>query len=161
MKEIVDVSTGKVKIGNCNNILVSNGIGSCVVVAAINFKKQISGMAHIMLPGKAPLNENKSKTKYTEDAIEVLISLLEIEKNDTSQINVCLVGAGNVLNKQDDTICKSNIDSLLNLLKELKIEISAQTLGGNLRRSVRFDIETGEVFFTEGDSELILLKRWK
>lgn len=161
MKEIIDVSTGEVKIGNSNNIIVSYGIGSCIAVAAIHLEKRIGGIAHIMLPGKAPLNEKISKTKYTEDAIDVLMRLLEIEKTDTSQIKVCLIGAGNVLNYQDDTICKSNTDSLLNLLNELKIEISAQSLGGNLRRSVRFDIETGKVFFAEGDSELILLKHWK
>ena len=161
MKEIIDVSTGEVKRGNSNDIMVSNGIGSCIVVAAIHLEKCIGGMAHIMLPGKATIKANQNKTKYAEDAIEELLHILEIENNDTSQMKVCLIGAGNVLNHPDDRICTSNIESLLPLLKELKIEISALSLGGNMRRSVRFDVESGVVHFTEGDSEFILLNRWK
>ena len=161
MKEIIDISTGEVKWGNKANILVSYGIGSCIVVAAIHLEKRIGGMAHIMFPGKAPLKENQNKTRYTEDAIEKLLRLLQVKNNDTSQLRVCLVGAGNVLKKSDDTICKNNINSLLTLLKELKIEISATSLGGNLRRTVRFNIESGEVYYTKGDSNLTLLFHWK
>jgi chemotaxis protein CheD len=160
MKKVKDISTGEVKRGNVENILISHGIGSCIVVAAINLKKHIGALAHVMLPGKAPEKEHQNKTKYAVDAIEKLLQLLEINIDDTSQLRVCLVGAGNVLKDADETICTSNIHSLTTLLNDLGIKISATSLGGHLRRTVRFDIETGEVHFTEGDSELILLKRW-
>lgn len=160
MKEVINISTGEVKVGSINNILVSNGIGSCIVVAAINLKKNIGGIAHIMLPGKAPLNESQNNLKYTENAIDKLLQILKIQHDDTSAMSVCLIGGGNVLKKPDDKICESNILSISNLLKELRIKISATALGGCMRRSVHFNIETREVHFTEGDSELTLLNRW-
>ena len=160
MKEIINISTGEVGKGNIDNILISNGIGSCIVIAAFNIKKRIGAMAHVMLPGKAPITENQNKTKYAEDAIEKLLQFMAINMDEFSNIEVCLIGAGNVLKKTDDTICKNNVLSIIALLKKLKIKVSATSLGGYLRRTVRFNIETGEIFYTEGDSKLTLLKRW-
>lgn len=160
IKNVIDVSTGEVRKGNIDHVLVSNGIGSCVVLAAIHLEKHIGGMAHIMLPGKAPLKKKQNKTKYAEDAIEKLLQLLETDKEAASNVRVCLIGAGNVLKKPDETICKSNIESLMTILNGLGIEISATSLGGHLRRTIRFTIKTGEVHFTEGDSPITLLHRW-
>ena len=160
MKEIINISTGEVRRGRVGTVLVSNGIGSCIVAVAIHPEKHVGGMAHIMLPGRAPLKEKQNKTKYAEDALEKLLELLEIKSEETSLLGVCLIGAGNVLRKSDDTICDANRQFLISLLDKLGIEISASALGGHLRRTVRFDIETGEVYVTEGDSEPRLLNRW-
>jgi len=148
-------------MGGADSILISNGIGSCIVIAGINLKKEIGAVAHFMLPGKAPNTEEQNKTKYAEDAMHKLLQVLQMNDNNTSQLSVCLVGAGNVLQKEDDTICESNIRSISALLNDLKIRVSATSLGGNCRRSVIFDIEKGEVFITIGDSKLILLHHFK
>ncbi len=159
MNKIINISTGEVKKGYRNNTLISNGIGSCIVVPAINFEKHIGGLAHIMLPGIAPAKEIL-KSKYAENAIQKLLQLLEVKNNDYSKIQVCLIGAGNVLKKVDDVICDCIINSLLEILYNSKIEISATALGGFLRRSVRFDVGKGEVSYSEGDSEFTLLHSW-
>ena len=39
MKEVVDVNTGEVKIGRKKTILRSIAIGSCIVIAAYDFRK--------------------------------------------------------------------------------------------------------------------------
>lgn len=161
MKKTINIATGEVKMGTAGDLLVSNGIGSCIVIIGINLKKEIGAVAHFMLPGKAPENEKQSKTKYAEDAMLKLLQELQIKENDARQYSVCLVGAGNVLQKQDDTICESNIQSIYALLDNLKTGISATSLGGNCRRSVSFDVETGEVFITTDDSKLTLLHCFK
>lgn len=161
MKKTINISTGEVKMGTAGHLLVSNGIGSCVVIVGINLKKEIGAVAHFMLPGKAPENEKQSKTKYAEDAMHKLMQEMQVNENDAPQHSVCLIGAGNVLQKEDDTICESNIRSIYALLDNLKIGISATSLGGYCRRSVSFDVETGEVFITTGDSKLTLLHCFK
>jgi len=160
MKEIINVATGEVKIGDANSVLVSYGLGSCIAVAAIDLSKHTGALAHIMLPGKAPEKETQYKTKYAVDAIDKILQLLQLDKGNTNNVRVCLVGAGNVLKKKDDTICDSNIQSVLTILNDLKIKISAKSLGGTKRRTIRFDTEKGEVFFTEGESRNMLLKEW-
>ena len=75
------------------------------------------------------------------------------------ELEVCLVGAGNVLKKQDDTICKGNIESTTELLKKKHIPVRAAALGGTERKGVSLDVESGSIYYTEGDSREKLL--WK
>ena len=85
MKQVLDVSTGEVKAGMGEAILRSTAIGSCVVIAAYNFKKKIGAMAHVMLPGAAPEN-SIDKTKYAAGAIEELVKMITPEDSKPCDI---------------------------------------------------------------------------
>ena len=75
----------------------------------------------------------------------------------TDEIEVCLVGAGNVLQKSDDTICTANIESVTGILKEKNIPVMASVLGGTKRKGVFMDVENGSISYTEGDDPVKLL----
>lgn len=149
MDNKIDVDTGYVKCGMPKSKLRSVAIGSCIAVAAFNRVKKTCGLAHVMLPGKAP-EKSTTKTKYAEDAIDTLIKFVNGSVADTSDIEVCLVGAGNVLAKKDDIICVSNISSVTEILKEKGIPVRAAALGGVLRRSIIMNVDTASVRFSEG-----------
>lgn len=159
MREIVDVNTGEIKIARGQIILRSIAIGSCVVVAAYDSRKKIGVMAHIMLPGSAPKNNDLGKTKYAAEAIDKMLNKMAEAGSQGSDIQACLVGAGNVLKKEDDTVCKDNIESTTRLLKEKGIPVRAAVLGGVQRKGVFLDAESGSITYTEGDKEEKLL--WK
>lgn len=150
MKTIIDINTGEVKVAKEPVMLRSIAIGSCIVVAAMNFERKIGAMAHIMLPGKA---ESKAaiKTRYAVDAIDELIRMMNGSEHNTIDIEACLVGAGNILKKPDDTICQANISSATQILKEKDIPVRASVLGGTERKSVFMDIEKGRISFTRGN----------
>jgi chemotaxis protein CheD len=150
MKETVDVNTGEVRLGREGTILRSVAIGSCVVIAAYDWKKKIGAMAHVMLPGSAPKNAQE-KTKYADDAIDEMVDRMTRAGSDTGDIEVCLVGGGNVLKKKDATICDDNIESTTELLQRMNIPIRNSVLGGVSRKSVFLDVETGRFSYTEGD----------
>ena len=158
MKEIVDVSTGEVKVGGKKIILRSTAIGSCIVIAAYDFNKRIGAMAHIMLPGSAP-DKTQGKTKYAADAIDEMIYKLTQTGVKKCDIEVCLVGGGNVLKKKDDTVCKDNIESTTQLLEKKHIPVRDAVLGGTNRKGVFLDVGSGSIFYTEGDAKKKLL--WK
>lgn len=160
MHTTIHISTGEVKVGDSKTILFSNAIGSCVVITAVDIEKGIGALAHVMLPGKAPSKEKQLKTKYALDAIDKMLQLLQENDCDLSNIYCCLIGGGNVLKKRGDTICESNIQSVTNLLAEKQINVSERALGGTLRRTVRFDVENAAVYYTEGESDEMLLWRW-
>ena len=149
MKDIIDVNTGQVRLGTGNVILRSLAIGSCIAAAAYDSQAKIGAIAHIMLPGSAP-KEALEKTRYTENAIEEIVDLMVSGGSRKGNIEVCLVGAGNVLQKEDDTICVDNIRSAMRFLKERGIPIRATALGGTERQSVFLDIETGKVTYSKG-----------
>jgi len=155
-KKSVDVNTGEVKVAEKGTILRSVGIGSCVVVAAYNIREKIGGMAHIMLPGIAP-QQSLEKTKYAFDGIGQLLNQMLEAGAAKDEIDVCLVGAGNVLHKKDDTICDANIESVTGILKEKNISVKVSAIGGTKRKSVFLDVEDGSVSYTEGDDPVKLL----
>lgn len=153
---VIDVNTGHVIAKSENKILRSLAIGSCIVIAAFDRNNKSGALAHIMLPGRAPENE-KFKTKYAANAIDDLIRKLADKGTKKQDIRVCLIGAGNVLKKTNDTICEKNIESVHELLKEKKIPVVASVLGGSARSSVFMDIDDASISYTEGDSEERLL----
>ncbi|HUV40475.1 MAG TPA: chemotaxis protein CheD [Sedimentisphaerales bacterium] len=158
MKEVVDVNTGEVKLGTGEEILRSVAIGSCIVVAACDFKKKTGALAHIMLPGRAGAR-SQEKTKYAADAIEEMVNKMTDAGTSKDDIEVCLIGGANILKNDDDTICSENIRSTTELLKERQIPIKATVLGGEKRKGVCLDIESSTVFYTEGDEKEKFL--WK
>jgi chemotaxis protein CheD len=159
MEKIVNVGTGEVKVGRKGEILKSTAIGSCVVIAAFDSEKNLGVMAHVMLPGRAPKSAFGESTRYAADAIDQMISKMTIKGANLCGFEVFLVGAGNVLKKQDDTVCKNNIDSITQLLKEKNVPVRAAVLGGTERKSISLDIKSGSVYYTEGDREE--KKLWK
>lgn len=150
MYETMDVNTGDVAVNGRASILRAVAIGSCVVVAAYDPKTSVAGMAHIMLPDQAPAKANKS-TKYAFDSIEKLFILMAGLGAQVEDVEVCLVGAGNVLRKEDDTICGNNIISVMSILSERGVPIRASILGGFLRKSIFMETHTGCVSYTEGE----------
>lgn len=158
MKEIIDVNTGQVRLGRGNVILRSLAIGSCIAVAAYDSKTRIGAMAHVMLPGSAP-EDSPQKTRYAEDAIEEMIGLMAFGRSQKSNIEVCLVGAGNVLQKDDDTVCMANIRSTIRILEQSNVPIKATALGGVERKSIFLDVATGKITYRKGDGNIQLLWR--
>jgi len=152
MKEVIYVNTGEVKVAAGKAILKAIAIGSCIVVAAIDSKKRIGAMAHVMLPGRAP-RQFLEKTKYAFDAIEKMLGRMLEAGSNVDDIEVCLVGAGNVLEKENDTICDANIESVTGIMKEKGICIKASVLGGIERKGVVLDTEAGSICYTEGDEK--------
>ncbi len=152
MKNIIDVQIGKVKTAEGKVILQSKAIGSCIAIIAYDPTRNIGSLAHVMLPGKAPADKEPSeKTKYAADAIDAMLSSLSHLGSKNDDLELTLIGAGNVLNRADDTICKDNIESTLQLLREKGLKLRARALGGTERRSVSLDVERGTVSYAEGD----------
>lgn len=156
-QDAVDVNTGEVKTGSKETVLYSSAIGSCVVVVLFDVIGHLGGMAHVMLPGEAPVNEIEHPTKYARNGIEILLNQMLQEGADQKQIIAFLVGGGNVLMRKDDTICQENLKSVEHILLEKGIQIKARATGGLVRRTVLFNVRDGAVYFTEGDSNRMQL----
>ncbi len=147
--KVVDVNTGEVKIGVGEVVLRSNAIGSCIVVVVYNPEARTGGLAHIMLPGAS--RNKKVNTKYADDAILELLDKLLNLGIPKSKLTACVVGAGNVLKRENETLCMANINYVTGLLERFDIPVNAQSLGGVERRSVVLDVATGTVNYTIGD----------
>lgn len=159
MSTVVDVNVGEVKVGAGSVVLRAMALGSCIGAVAFDGRLRIGGLAHIMLPGAAP-RKAVEKNKYAVDAIDDVIRRLSHAGAHRDELEFCLVGAGNVLEKDDDTICTSNIDSVIRTLNDRNIAVRASLLGGTLRKSVSLDVEKGLVSCSEGDGKERVLWSW-
>ena len=151
------VNTGEVCSGGLDTILNSGAIGSCVVITSFDSVKKIGVMAHVLLPGKCPANNQLHTTRYAANAIEEMLSKLKSFGISKGNIEICIVGGANVLKRENDTIGKDNLDSIMKILMEEHINIKAKSVGGFERRTVLFDIMKGCIYYTVGDSKPNLL----
>ena len=159
MNTIIAVHTGEIKASKKDIIFKSSAIGSCIAIAANDAKEKVGALAHTMLPGKAPAGEKYQKKKYAADAIEEIISRMNLMGAKKENIEVCIAGGANILKRKDDTIGLDNLTSVIEILKEKKIKIQAKSVGGTERRSLTLDVENGSVFYSIGDETEKLL--WK
>ena len=159
MKHVENIGVGGVIVAQGEIALRAIALGSCIGVAAYDADKRIGGMAHVMLPGSAP-DKAVEKTRYAANAIEEMIRQMIERGSKPGNIEVCLVGGGNVLEREDDTICESIIESVREILENKGIGVKASAIGGAQRRSVSIDLESGQVWYTEGDREKRLLWTW-
>lgn len=150
MKEIIDIDTGQIAVRGGQCLLRAMALGSCIAVAAYDSRARIAGMAHIMLPGGTP-QRGANDTRYAVYGIAALLDRMIEAGCDLGAIDVCLVGGGNVLRDDKDSICGDNIRSVREALRAKHIPIRASVLGGNDRKSAFLDAETGRVSFTEGN----------
>jgi chemotaxis protein CheD len=159
-KAVIAVATGEVWATAHKIILRSDGIGSCIVIAAYDRQKKIGALAHIMLPGKSTKKGFSCDTKYAQDSIEDMVFKMTRLGAGRDSLEACFVGAGNVLKDNDDRICDANINSVSTILKEQGILEVARAVGGTTRRLVFLDIDDGAVYYEEDDGVLKLLHRW-
>lgn len=155
----IDVETGAVRTVSGDGVIKSSGIGSCVAVVAYDPLRRIGGIAHVMLPGQCLNSTHKYPTRYCPRAIDELLHQLQNKGAHREDLVICLVGGANVLQREDCTIGKENIEAINLYLKKKGLRPVARRVGGTLWRSARLNVETGEIICTEGGQHTKLLWR--
>jgi chemotaxis protein CheD len=147
-----EVLTGEIAAVKPGTELCANGVGSCIALAALDPGTRIAGLAHIMLPGRAPEGHPK-KERYAEDAIETLLLDMAVLGADPGRLRIAYAGGANVLNSDSDTLCEMNVNSVEKALANKRLPVLARETGGNMRRKVRIDTVHGIVYSATGDSQ--------
>ena len=135
-------------------------LGSCVGICLYDSERKIGGLSHIMLPSIR--SDDSPKKKYADTAIPILIEeMLKIGAKENG-ITAKIVGGSNmfrVTNKNPimGDIGRKNIDSVKDILKELKIEIISEDVGGDYGRTIDFYLETGVVKVKSHGSDIKLI----
>lgn len=155
--QIREVLTGEVRTEDDGTVLVVSAIGSCIAVVMLDPTVRIGGIAHVMLPGKCRSDGQKDRFRYADDAITELLSQMLQKDAKKEDLVICLAGAGNVLQRPEECICTMNIESVNEVLSHLGLSVSAESLGGVQRRSVRLDIATGTVLYSVGGGRFSVL----
>lgn len=146
------------------HIILSSGLGSCVVVTIYDAKHKIGGLAHIMLPNRMR-NEKKEEQKNPHSEVSIpksaflspqymcadtaIATLLE-ELRSLGAVHLVakIVGGAQMYSSYEDSnhgIGKQNISSIKHILKRERIPIIGEDVGGHHGRNVEFYLDSGKV----------------
>ena len=139
---------GKGAVTTAPHIILSSGLGSCVVVTLYDAKQKLGGLAHIMLPHSNSLNGYYPPYQCADTAITTLIKELRSMRASPRDMVAKLVGGAKMFLSSDDFnpgIGEQNITSVKNILEQKRIPLIAENTGGNYGRNVEFYLDSGRV----------------
>ena len=124
---------------------ISTVLGSCVAVCIYDKKLGIGGMNHYLLPF---WNGNGLQTpKFGNISIPKLIDGMQERGSRTGNMEAKIFGgaAMNIATSPNMMIGEKNILVAKEILKEYKIPIIAEDIGGQNGRKIQFNLERGKV----------------
>ncbi len=120
-------------------------LGSCVAVCLWDSKTKLGGINHYMLPYWN--GQGLASPKFGNIAIEKLHQKIIALGGSQKHLIAKVFGGGEVLTTTNSqfNIGLRNIDIAMQMLSELKIPVTAQSVGGKLGRKIIYNTGTGEV----------------
>ena len=162
MSEIVKVGMADLNVAKPPQKIRTSGLGSCVGVVIYDETTKICGMAHVMLPNSSlGKSETMNKAKYADTALDVLLDNLSNLGAKKSQLKAKLAGGSQMFKFSSSSemmrIGPRNVEAVKEKLRELKIRIIAEDVGGSSGRTIEFDPVTSKLSIrtvSQGVSEI-------
>ncbi|KIY21517.1 MULTISPECIES: chemotaxis protein CheD [Mesobacillus] len=146
--EIIKVGIADMNIAKVPDLIRTTGLGSCVGVVLFDQRAELAGLAHVMLPDSSfsraePLN----KAKFADTAIKELLEVMIQSGAKQVSIKAKIAGGAQMFQFSGSSdmmrIGPRNVEAVLQQIKELRIPLIAQDVGGNSGRTIEFDPKTG------------------
>ncbi len=148
----IRVGIGEGAVARSPDIIIAEGLGSCVALCLYDVLQGVGGMAHIMLPHSSECKSRKNNVPlpylYGDFALDALLN--EMEKSGAHRHNVIAKMAGGarmfpVYNGASTSIGEQNIACIRELLKTRLIPLVGADVGGSHGRSVEFHVQSGKL----------------
>jgi len=144
-ERIVKVADWAVDKGDA--LLVTLGLGSCVAIMLHDPAAHAGGMAHILLPSKSLSRDSSNLAKFPETAVPLLVERLRALGADPHRLVAKLAGGASMfaslMTPGSVQMGERNIVAARNALRIAGIPVSAEAVGGQAGRTVRFDVRNG------------------
>jgi len=150
MKLIVGVSDMKLS-NKSDDTIVTFALGSCIGVAIYDPVACVGGILHFMLPLSSTDTEKsiKNPSMFGDTGIPSLFRKAYELGAEKKRLRVVMAGGASVLDIQDRfNIGHRNITIARKLFWKNGILIDAESVGGNISRTLYLDMSSGEVWFT-------------
>jgi chemotaxis protein CheD len=157
MKQIVGVADMKVS-NNPGESIITYSLGSCIGLVIYDPVVKVGGMLHYMLPDSS-IDKNKAAARpymFADSGIPRLFKSAYQLGAAKQRMKVYVAGGAEILDQQGFfNIGKRNYMALKKLFFKNKVMISQQDVGGNVNRTVRIEIATGDIYVkTSGSGEV-------
>ncbi|MBL8048749.1 MAG: chemotaxis protein CheD [Chthonomonas sp.] len=125
------------------------GLGSCIGLALVDNRTQISGMIHIMLPATFPDRPVDKIGKFADVGIPELIRVMSLHGAEPRRMVAAYCGGAAVF-KTDGVgshldIGARNADAVKKFLNENRIPVCGVDVGGSSGRTMIYHSDSGEI----------------
>lgn len=145
---IIKVKIADYKITGKPNILVTNGLGSCVGLSLYDETLGLGGLAHIMLPQSKSDVAPKFFPRYADTAINIILAELKEQGCNSSNVVAKIAGGASMfpdLKKDGKGVGERNVEATMGILAAMNIPVMASDTGGDYGRSIEFSTISGKM----------------
>ncbi|MFB7641905.1 chemotaxis protein CheD [Peribacillus butanolivorans] len=149
MTELLQVKVVKVGIADMNIVkppysIRTSGLGSCVGVVIYDEKKEIAGLAHVMLPDSSLAKSGHiNVAKFADTAVKELVQRLVKEGARLIFLKAKMAGGAQMFQFASGgdfmRIGPRNVEAVRKELADLHIHVVAEDVGGNSGRTIEFN----------------------
>lgn len=147
MPELIRVGMADYKVGKAPDVIISYGLGSCIGISLYDPQRKVGGLLHIMLPDSTQSRASENPAKFADTGIPLMLDEVIKLGAVRSRIVAKIAGGAQMFAFANATdimrVGARNADAVKRILKELKIPLCAEDVGGNYGRTVQIDLETG------------------
>jgi chemotaxis protein CheD len=147
-RELV-VRVADLRIGVAGDVLITQGLGSCVAILLHDAEARIGGMAHVLLPSPALSRPDANPAKFPQSAIPRLLELMVADGAHQGRISARLAGGASMFAAlaPPGTIQmgERNLVAARQVLRTHGVPLVAEAVGGDFGRTVRLSVDDGRV----------------
>lgn len=156
MRKEIRVGISEYRVSKSPDKLITLGLGSCVGIAIYDKVKKVGGLSHIMLPDSTLFKGEKRPEKFADLAIPMMIEEITGGRNANGLLAKIAGGASmfSFSGNSGITIGQRNIESVLDILRELRIPIVGQDTGGKIGRTMIVNLDTFSISIRRGNKEI-------
>lgn len=156
MRQIVGVADMKVS-NQPGESVITYSLGSCIGLVIYDPIVKVGGILHYMLP-ESSLDKQKAAQRpfmFADTGIPRLFKTAYKYGAKKQRMKVYVAGGAEILDQEGTfNIGKRNYMALKKMFFKNKVIIDQQHVGGNVNRTVRVAINTGDIFVkTSGEKE--------
>ncbi|WP_320040700.1 chemotaxis protein CheD [uncultured Desulfobacter sp.] len=157
MKQIVGVADMKVSNNPADDV-ITYSLGSCIGLVIYDPVVRVGGILHYMLPESA-IDKEKATRKpfmFADTGIPRLFKAAYAMGAKKPRIKIFVAGGAEILDQNGFfNIGKRNYLALKKMFFKNKVMIDKQEVGGNINRTIRIEIASGNIFLkTSGSKEV-------
>jgi len=135
-------------------------LGSCIAVIAYDWGARAGGLLHVMLPDSS-IDRTRAVSNpyvYADTGVPALFRALSEIGASRAKTRCCLAGGASMMaDSSHFEIGKRNYLAVRKSLWKLGIFVDREDVGGGETRSVRLDLDTGQVDLRKGASRGTIL----
>ncbi len=148
MKLIVGVSDMKVS-NDLKTTIITYSLGSCIGLMIYDPAAKVGGILHYMLPESSLdiAKSEKNPSMFADTGIPYLFKEAYKLGAKKQRMRVVVAGGAQVLDQKGFfNIGKRNHTALRKMFFKNNVIIDREEVGGNVNRTIKVDIKTGEMF---------------